>query len=193
MIKSKKIKNYYKKRVYAVGCGMYGYITEVRIIADGNGIREEYTLDTGENDTWCVKKVVVLEKLDFLVKNNVIVAIAVVDGRTYVGHAILNPNDNNSWTRLGKRLALARALQDTDGEKSILRQVPKSSKEKSVEDTDEKELIAHCDCCYRPIYKGDNYMQTDCGNYACSDLCFHFLKEMENEEDEIEEDEDYYR
>lgn len=190
MVKSKKIKNYYKKRAYADGSGLYGYITEFKIISDRSGVREEYLLDTGDHDTWHVKKIVVLEKLDFLIKNNVIVAIAVVDGRTYVGHAILNPNDNNSWTRLGKRLALARALQDRDGEKSILNQVSKSSKKNLVEDSDGKELIAHCDCCYRPIYEGDNYKQTDCGNYACSDLCFHFLKEMENEEDETEEEDE---
>ena len=189
MIKSKKLNNYYGKRAYSSG-GFYGFITEFKVITDGSGVREEYLLDTGGNDTWHVKDIVVLEKLDFLVKNNVIVAIAVVDGRTYVGHAILNPNDTVSLNKLGKRLALARALQDRDGEKSILKEIPKGPKENSVEDTDGKELIAYCDCCYRPIYEGDNYRQTDCGNYACSDLCFYFLKEMENEEDEIDEEDE---
>lgn len=121
MIKSKAHKKYYGRKAYADG--YYGRIREHAVIEDADGMREEYSLDTGVDGMLTTERVVVIDKLNFLSKNNVIVAIAVVDGRTYVGNAVLNPNDEYNENVVGRRLALARALQDADGESYILDEV----------------------------------------------------------------------
>lgn len=121
MIKSKAHKKYYGRKAYADG--YYGRIREHAVIEDADGMREEYSLDTGVDGMLNTEKVVVIDKLNFLSKNNVTVAIAVVDGRTYVGNAVLNPSDEYSENVVGRRLALARALQDADGENYILDEV----------------------------------------------------------------------
>lgn len=179
MIKSKAHKKYYGRKAYADG--YYGRIREHAVIEDADGMREEYSLDIGADGIVTAESVVVIEKLNFLSKNNVVVAIAVVDGRTYVGNAVLNPKDTYSENMLGRRLALARALQDADGEDYILDEV---SDMNDPDGDDDDEPVAYCDCCGEPIYEEDDYQETADGYYACCDECREALEEDEFEEDE---------
>lgn len=182
MIKSKAHKKYYGRKAYADG--YYGRIREHAVIEDADGMREEYSLDIGADGIVTAENVVVIEKLNFLSKNNVVVAIAVVDGRTYVGNAVLNPKDEYSENMLGRRLALARALQDADGEEYILEEV---SDMNDPDGDDEDEVISYCDCCGEPIYEDDDYIETADGYYACCSECAEALEETELWEDEEEE------
>lgn len=182
MIKSKALKNYYGRKAYADG--YYGHIREHAVIEDADGMREEYSLDIGADGMMTAESVVVIEKLNFLSKNNVVVAIAVVDGRTYVGNAVLNPKDEYSENMLGRRLALARALQDADGEDYILDEVS------DMNDSDgEDEPFIYCDCCGKLIHDEDDYQETADGYYACCDECRKALEEDESDGTEDAEEE----
>ena len=178
MIKSKALKSYYGRKAYADG--YYGRIREYSIIEDIDGFREEWALFTCTDRVLSFEKVVVIDKLNFLTKNNVVIAIAVVDGRTFVGSAVLNPNDKNNNKVLGRRLALARALQDPDGEENILGEVSEINQS--------KEVIGYCDCCGEPIYEGSEQYETPDGYTACCEECLHELEEW-SQDDEEEEDE----
>ena len=191
MIKSKALNSYYGRKAYADG--YYGRIREYAIIEDIDGFREEWSLFTCTDKVLSFEKVVVIDKLNFLTKNNVVIAIAVVDGRTYVGSAVLNPNDKNNNKVLGRRLALARALQDPDGEENILSEVLYYKCVADGEEADEPEPIAYCDCCGEPIYEGSEKYETSDGHSACCEDCLHELEEVEKddkEEEEIEPDGD---
>ena len=204
MIKSKALKKYYGRKAYADG--YYGRIREHAVIENADGMKDVYVLDTGYRNL-ISKYVVIIEKLHFLTRNNVIVCIAVVDGRTYVGNAVFNPKDEDNDITLGRRLALARALQDTDGIQRIAEEVSEMNSSDGVEDDevelddsdgdedeyedddsdgDEDDLVTYCDYCNEPIYKNDNYYKTPDGYYACCDECFEKLQN--NEFWEYEED-----
>ena len=184
MIKSKALKKYYGRKAYADG--YYGRIREYAIVEDADGVRKDWTLDTCTDEVLTFEKVVVIDKLNFLTKNNVVIAIAVVDGRTFVGSAVLNPNDKNNNKILGRRLALARAMQDPDGEYDILDEVSDMN-ESDGDDVDEPDPIAYCDCCGEPIYEGSEHYETSDGHSACCEDCLHELEEMEKEDKEKEE------
>ena len=76
MIKSKALKKYYGRKAYADG--YYGRIREHAVIENADGMKDVYVLDTGYRNL-ISKYVVIIEKLHFLTRNNVIVCIAVVD------------------------------------------------------------------------------------------------------------------
>ena len=137
MIKSKALKKYYGRKAYADG--YYGRVREYAIIEDIDGFRQEWSLFTCTDRVLRFEKVVIIDKLNFLTKNNVVIAIAVVDGRTFVGSAVLNPNDKNNNKVLGRRLALARAMQDPDGEENILYEVSLHALEEVEKDDKEEE------------------------------------------------------
>ena len=67
MIKSKAHKKYYGRKAYADG--YYGRIREHAVIEDADGMREEYSLDIGADGMLTAESVVVIEKLNFLSKN----------------------------------------------------------------------------------------------------------------------------
>ena len=184
MIKSKALKKYYGRKAYADG--YYGRIREYAIVEDADGVRKDWTLDTCTDEVLTFEKVVVIDKLNFLTKNNVVIAIAVVDGRTFVGSAVLNPNDNNNNKILGRRLALARAMQDPDGEYDILDEVCDMN-EADGEEVDEPDPIAYCDCCGEPIYEGSEHYETPDGHFACCEDCLHELEELKKDDKEEEE------
>lgn len=187
MIKSKALNGYYGRKAYADG--YYGRIREYAIIEDADGFRQEWSLFTCTDRVLSFEKVVVIDKLNFLTKNNVVVAIAVVDGRTFVGSAVLNPNDKNNNKVLGRRLALARALQDPDGEENILGEVSEMNEADGYE-VNEPDPIAYCDCCGEPIYEDSEHYQTPDGHFACCEDCLHELEECEknDKEEEVEPD-----
>ena len=190
MIKSKALKKYYGRKAYADG--FYGRIREYAIIENADGIRQKWTLDTCTNEVLSFEKVVVIDKLNFLTKNNVVIAIAVVDGRTFVGSAVLNPNDKTNNKILGRRLALARAMQDPDGEYYISDEISDMNWS-AGNHIDEPEPIAYCDYCGEPIYEGSEHYETSDGHTACCEDCLHELEEVEKddkEEEEIEPDGD---
>ena len=187
MIKSKALKKYYGRKAYADG--YYGRIREYAIVEDADGVRKDWTLDTCTDEVLTFGKVVVIDKLNFLTKNNVVIAIAVVDGRTFVGSAVLNPNDKNSNKILGRRLALARAMQDPDGEYDILDEVSDMN-EADGDEVDEPDPIAYCDCCGEPIYEGSEQYETPDGYVACSEGCLHELEEWSQDDEEDDEEEE---
>ena len=187
MIKSKALNGYYGRKAYADG--YYGRIREYAIIEDIDGFRQEWSLFTCTDRVLHFEKVVVIDKLNFLTKNNVVIAIAVVDGRTFVGSAVLNPNDKNNNKVLGRRLALARAMQDPDGEENILGEVSEMN-EADGEEVEEPDPIAYCDYCGEPIYEDSEHYQTPDGHFACCEDCLHELEkcEKDNKEEEVEPD-----
>ena len=187
MIKSKALKKYYGRKAYTDG--YYGRIREYAIIENADGVRQEWTLDTCTDEVLSFEKVVVIDKLNFLTKNNVVIAIAVVDGRSFVGSAVLNPNDKNNNKILGRRLALARAMQDPDGEYDILDEVSDMN-ESDGDDVYEPDPIAYCDCCGEPIYEGSEQYETPDGYTACCEECLHELEEWSQDDEEEEEDSD---
>ena len=187
MIKSKALKKYCGRKAYADG--YYGRIREYDIIENSDGVRQEWTLDTCTDEVLSFDKVVVIDKLNFLTKNNVVIAIAVVDGRSFVGSAVLNPNDKNNNKILGRRLALARAMQDPDGEYDILDEVCDMN-EADGDEVDEPDLIAYCDCCGEPIYEGSEYYETPDGYSACCEDCLHELEEWSQDDEEDDEEEE---
>ena len=189
MIKSKALNGYYGRKAYADG--FYGRIKEYAIIEDADGFRQKWTLDTCTNEVLSFEKVVIIDKLNFLTKNNVTIAIAIVDGRTFVGSAVLNPNDKKNDKILGRRLALARAMQDPDGEYYISDEVSDMNGIDGNE-IDEPDPIAYCDCCGEPIYEDSEHYQTPDGHFACCEDCLHELEkcEKDNKEEEVEPDGD---
>lgn len=187
MIKSKALKKYYGRKAYADG--YYGRIREYDIIENSDGVRQEWVLDTCTDEVLSFEKVVIIDKLNFLTKNNVVIAIAVVDGRSYVGSAVLNPNDKNNNKILGRRLALARAMQDPDGEYDILDEVCDMN-EADGDEVDEPDPIAYCDCCGEPIYEGSEHYETPDGYSACSEGCLHELEEWAKDDEEDDEEEE---
>ena len=190
MIKSKALKKYYGRKAYADG--FYGRIREYAIVEDADGVRKDWTLDTCTDEVLTFEKVVVIDKLNFLTKNNVVIAIAVVDGRTFVGSAVLNPNDKINNKILGRRLALARAMQDPDGEYYISDEISDMNWS-AGNHIDEPDPVAYCDCCGEPIYEGSEHYETSDGHTACCEDCLHELEEVEKddkEEEEIEPDGD---
>ena len=190
MIKSKALKKYYGRKAYADG--YYGRIREYAIVEDADGVRKDWTLDTCTDEVLTFEKVVVIDKLNFLTKNNVVIAIAVVDGRTFVGSAVLNPNDKINNKILGRRLALARAMQDPDGEYYISDEISDMNWS-AGNHIDEPDPVAYCDCCGEPIYEDSEHYETSDGHSACCEDCLHELEEVEKddkEEEEIEPDGD---
>ena len=190
MIKSKALKKYYGRKAYADG--YYGRIREYDIIENSDGVRQEWVLDTCTDEVLSFEKVVIIDKLNFLTKNNVVIAIAVVDGRSYVGSAVLNPNDKTNNKILGRRLALARAMQDPDGEYYISDEISDMNWS-AGNHIEEPEPIAYCDYCGEPIYEGSEHYETSDGHTACCEDCLHELEEVEKddkEEEEIEPDGD---
>ena len=188
MIKSKALENYYGRKAYADG--FYGRVKKYAIIEDADGFRQEWTLDTCTNEVLSFEKVVIIDKLNFLTKNNVTIAIAVVDGRTFVGSAVLNPNDKTNNKILGRRLALARAMQDPDGEYYISDEISDMNWSDG-NDINEPDPVAYCDCCGEPIYEDSEHYETSDGHSACCEDCLHELEEVEKddkEEEEIEPD-----
>lgn len=188
MIKSKALKKYYGRKAYADG--YYGRIREHAVIEDVDGMREEYSLDIGADGIMTAEEVVVIEKLNFLAKNNVVVAIAVVDGRTYVGHAVLNPKDDYSENMLGRRLALARALQDADGEGYILDEVSDINHPDGDDDDCEPEYLGCCEWCGEEIYEDDEWFETSDGNVCCCEDCHDsYETALAEDEEDCEEEE----
>ena len=191
MIKSKAHKKYYGKKAYADG--YYGRIREHSLIEDADGMHDEYTLEMGDGYL-TVENVVVINKLNFVAKANVIVAIADVDGRTYVGYAVANPKDENLENHIGRRLALARALQDADGEAFILDEVSDLNNPDGDDEEDEDcepEYIGCCEWCGEDIYEADEWFETSDGNLCCCEDCHDsYETALAEDEEDCEEDEE---
>lgn len=118
MLKFKARKRYFGSKAY-YGAGRLGRIVEHDIVEDETGLYEVFYLLDGQSkeeiEPLFRNEIVVLDSVRFTSVKNTIVAVAVVDGRTYVGYAVSNPNDETYDVVLGRKLALARAMKDTDG------------------------------------------------------------------------------
>lgn len=117
MIRFKARKRYFGSKAYW-GAGRLGKIVEHDVIEDETGLYELFHLLDGQSkevEPLFRDEIVVLDSVRFASIKNTIVAVAVVDGRTYVGYAVSNPNDETYDAVIGRRLALARAMKDDDG------------------------------------------------------------------------------
>lgn len=194
MIKSKALNKYYGRKAYADG--QYGKIIEHSVVEDSDGVEEAFVMNLPDGTREKFNSVVVIEKLNFISKNNVIIAIAVVDGRTYVGHSVLNPADGVSVHSMGRKLALARALEDPDGENYILEDInyingsDGDDDDDDEEEEDEEEIIGECEYCGNPIYEGENYVEDADGNMYCDEDCLNESKRVDEENAEEVEDEE---
>lgn len=105
----KTLKNIKGKKAYADG--YYGFI---HAYEDG-----EYILNTERDGSICTKKIKIIDRLSFLfIKNNITVAIAIVDGLTYIGSVACKRRDEEE-EYYAKRLALATAFRDERSEDNI--------------------------------------------------------------------------
>lgn len=117
MIRFKARKRYFGSKAY-YGAGRLGKIVEHDIVEDETGLYEVFYVEdkqSTEAEALFRNEIVVLDSVRFASIKNTIVAVAIVDGRTYVGYAVSNPNDETYDAVLGRKLALARAMKDTDG------------------------------------------------------------------------------
>ena len=117
MIRFKARKRYFGSKAY-LGAGRLGKITKHSVVEDEMGLYEFFDAEDGqskETNSYFRNELVVLDSVRFASIKNTIVAVAVVDGRTYVGYAVSNPNDETYDAVIGRKLALARAMKDTDG------------------------------------------------------------------------------
>lgn len=122
MLKFKARKRYFGCKAY-LGRGELGKITEHAVVEDASGIYETFTAYSPlskEEAPYFKDEICILDSVRFATIKNTIVAVVVVDGRTYVGYAVSNPNDETYDAKLGRALALTRAMQDEVGEAFIM-------------------------------------------------------------------------
>ena len=122
MIRFKARKRYFGSKAY-LGAGRLVKITTHAVIEDEYGFFELFEAREGQSkeiEEYLKDEIVILDSVRFASIKNTIVAVAVVDGRTYVGYAVSNPNDETYDAVLGRKLALARAMQDEDGIKELM-------------------------------------------------------------------------
>lgn len=109
MIKSAKKEKYYGTLAYAQGNirKVVSYTKRITEGADGIKHTEYWTL----KNLGCVSKIVSVEAYKIMTALDTVTAVVKVDGRTYIGHAQCNPNDQFNGA-FGRQLALARAMHD---------------------------------------------------------------------------------
>lgn len=137
MIRNKARKRYYNSKVYVYGVGKLGRITRYSVVEDADGIYQKWVVATADRvavpyiytsrSNFCI-----YDSMKFATIDNTIIAVVKVDGRTYIGTATTNPNDETYSINLGRALALARAFKDSDAETEILDYV----KEKNAIETE---------------------------------------------------------
>lgn len=148
MIKSKKLDKYYGTLAYADGrikkvAGHY-----VETIESADGIKR--------NEFWRLKgdgyydKIVSVQEYRIVTALDVTTAIVKVDGRTYVGHAQCDPNDNFNGA-FGRQLALARAMHDNATINYLMERFKPDGDENddddiSADDVDGSETFYCCHC-----------------------------------------------
>ena len=132
MNRIKTLKSIIGKKAYADG--HYGFIKEFT--------GREYMLDLGVDGYIYSQQIRIIDKLHFLfITDNIIVAIAVVDGETYAGCVVCSPRDGDE-EHFAKRLALARAFGDEREEDNILDQMSEwQLRNYGDENTEEKYTI----------------------------------------------------
>lgn len=142
MIKFKARKRYFGSKAYW-GAGRLGRIVEHDIVEDETGLYEVFYVEDGqskeETEALFRNEIVVLDSVRFASIKNTIVAVAVVDGRTYVGYAVSNPDDETYDAVLGRRLALARAMKDTDGIAELMEYVSEKNELETELDAEQRQ------------------------------------------------------
>ena len=109
MIKSAKKEKYYGTLAYADGeiRKVISHVKEVTEDSDGIKHSEYWIL----KNFGYVSKIVSVEAYKIMTALDTVTAVVKVDGRTYIGHAQCNPNDQFDGA-FGRKLALARAMHD---------------------------------------------------------------------------------
>lgn len=141
MIKFKARKRYFGSKAY-YGAGRLGRIVEHDIVEDETGLYEVFYVEdkqSKEAEALFRNEIVVLDSVRFASIKNTIVAVAVVDGRTYVGYAVSNPNDETYDAVLGRKLALARAMEDTDGIAELMEYVSEKNELETELDAEQRQ------------------------------------------------------
>lgn len=124
MIRNKARKKYYNSKVYVYGVGELGRITRYSVVEDADGLYQEWEIKTAKYSTpyTCTSRSIfcIYDSMKFATIDNTIVVVVKVDGRTYVGTATANPNDETYSINTGRALAMARAFKDAQAEAEIL-------------------------------------------------------------------------
>ena len=113
-------KKYCGKLVY-IGKGRIGTVTNYEYHETGNAVNESWTcrLLRSKSTVMVTEKPLIIESVGFAVIKNALTCAVRIKGQTYCGYAIKAPEDINDGG-FAKRLAVARAIGDTDGIAELL-------------------------------------------------------------------------
>lgn len=186
MIKSKPRNTYYGTLAYADGevKKVVEHIVEKTEGADGIKTQEFWRL---KGDGY-YNKIVSVEAYKIMTALDTVTAVVKVDGRTYIGHAQCDPNDNFSGA-FGRQLALARAMHDhatinclmecaygdADGDSSDIDfelDGDENDDDISAGDVDGSKYDACCDHCGQPFNSADGYNDEYTDDVYCCEQCF---------------------
>lgn len=138
------------KIVYDSNRARFGTVVSHSIVEDKDGAVEEVTyreFRSGRNyKTDCFK---VINSLRFFRDGNTIIASVMINGRRvpYLGQAFCRKGDSyKAW--VGRRLALARALNDEDGEELIMSEAFDKTRYAACPTEDEVEKANGLRCSY---------------------------------------------
>lgn len=180
MIKSAKKEKYYGTLAYADGeiRKVISHVKEVTEDSDGIKHSEYWIL----KNFGYVSKIVSVEAYKIMTALDTVTAVVKVDGRTYIGHAQCNPNDQFDGA-FGRKLALARAMHDH----SMIRYLEELSNwsldaDGTDEDDDEEFISAgdvdgsnvwYCCHCGEPVHKDEAIADHYTDDIYCSEACFY--------------------
>ena len=183
MIKSAKKEKYYGTLAYADG--------EIRKVIEYTKTVTEGADGIKHNEYWGLKglgyvsKIVSVEAYKIMTALDTVTAVVKVDGRTYIGHAQCNPNDQFDGA-FGRKLALARAMHDHATIKVLeeyLSWDDDDDADGDDEDDDDEEFISagdvdgsnvwYCCHCGEPVHKDEAIADHYTDDIYCSEACFY--------------------
>ena len=178
MIKSAKKEKYYGTLAYADGeiRKVIEYTKEVVENADGIKHNEYW----GLKGLGYVSKIVSVEAYKIMTALDTVTAVVKVDGRTYIGHAQCNPNDQFDGA-FGRKLALARAMHDHAMIK-VLEEYWSVDADGTDEDDDDEEFISagdvdgtetlYCCQCGKPMDADEAIPDSYTDDIYCCQSCY---------------------
>lgn len=177
MIKSAKKEKYYGTLAYADGeiRKVISHVKEVTEDSDGIKHSEYWIL----KNFGYVSKIVSVEAYKIMTALDTVTAVVKVDGRTYIGHAQCNPNDQFDGA-FGRKLALARAMHD-HSMINYLEELSNWSLDADGTDEDDDDDISagdvdgtlYCCHCGEPVDADGVIPDSYTDDYYCSENCYY--------------------
>lgn len=171
MIKSKPRNKYYSTLAYADGevKRVVEHIVERTESADGIKTQEFWRL---KGDGY-YNKIVSVEDYRVMTALDTVTAVVKVDGRTYVGHAQCDPNDQFNGA-FGRQLALARALHDTATINYLMESFkPDGDKNDDSISAGDVDGALYCCHCGEPVDVDGAIADHYTDDIYCSEYCFY--------------------